>query len=160
MEKHSLKFYQLSYQVSDILHMIGHYSGIDNFVFSYYSAEPGLPLQLAAYVRTCVGDVLSYSKDFDVLAAQGYSILEVTGPVILSNNFITIEVMNGLINSLDNPDGEGYLVFTPALNDKQHVYYDVVAYNTTDDIELQTGGTSTTNPSPPATMAVTTVSLV
>ncbi|WP_158796664.1 hypothetical protein [Pedobacter sp. L105] len=132
--------------------------GIDYFVFSFYSAEPGLPLQLVAYARTNNGGVLSYSAEINLLAAHGHSVLEVNGPVIMSNNFIPIEAVKDLIDYPNNR-GVGYVVFTPVLNDNKHVYYDLASHKLTEVGEIKTPGDST-NPSPPATMTVSSPYLV
>jgi len=158
MQNQALKFYQLKYDVSVIEDMIDLIPDINNFVFSYYSVDPGKAMQLIAYVRTGLDCTdYAYSDRFNILEPFGYSVLELNGPVILSNNFISIATMKTLIGYVENGNrGEpsaGYLLFTPAISDTKHVYYTVQAY--LGNLQLgKSGDSSSTNPSPPATMPV------
>ncbi|NCD72298.1 hypothetical protein [Mucilaginibacter agri] len=153
MKKHRLKFYYLKYEVVDIRKMIKHCTDINNFVFSFYSADPDSYIQLIAFARTgtdCNDN--TYSKYTDILQPYRKLALEIDGPVIMSNNYIPIAVMQSLIGDPDNqPD---YLIFTPGLNDDNHIYYTVHPYKKSlgDTSPGNPDDYTITNPSPPATM--------
>lgn len=156
----TLRFYWLRYEVSAIEELIDSSDGIDNFVFSYYypaTDHAGKPLQLVAYahiVNAAHPDGI-YSTYYDTLSDYEHKTQEICGPVILSNNVLSLTQMLELI---DNPEKPDYLVLIPNVNSDRHVYYSVEAhYN--DASAIGTAQKSAlfgpppkdTNPSPPAT---------
>ncbi|WP_183559328.1 hypothetical protein [Mucilaginibacter sp. SP1R1] len=157
----TLKFYWLRYDVSVIEEMIANSPSIDNFVFSYYfptTTDTDTPLQLIANAHMSE-PVAHYGSDYDILSVYKNNALELSGPVILSNNIIALADIQFLINTPDNnnlkPD---YLVFVPDVTDTYHVYYNIQRYRKQDDGDVivslpnNGGGDYNTNPSPPATM--------
>jgi hypothetical protein len=158
MKNHQLKFYYLKYSVAEIRNMITLCPQINNFVFAFYSEDPDSYLQLIAFARvgSDSGDQ-QYSKLTHTLKPYRGQALEIDGPVIMSNNYIPITEMEGLINAVDPTNAPDYLVFTPGLNSQNHIYYSVAGFKKSDDLDtavLGDGGYTETNPSPPATMAI------
>jgi hypothetical protein len=158
MKNLSLKFYYSQYLVLDIEKMIAALPGIQNFVFSFYSEEPTGYLQLVAYGQeTDDGGTTKYSTFTETLKPFRNQALEVTGPVIMSNNYISLKNMQVLIGSgaPDDSQKPDFLVFTPGLDSSNHVYYTVTAYQTNPDEDKEESTEVppvVTNPSPPATM--------
>jgi len=152
-ELQTLKFYWLKYEVSAIKQFIKNSPGIDEFVFTYYfpeSYDQEKPLQLAAYthmVNPSHPDGV-YSTHYDILAIDHPHNEEIGGPVLLSNNVISLTQMLAIIESPEKPD---YLVFIPGEDQNKHVYYTIKGYKHTsaDDIAGDTPPDQT-NPSPPA----------
>ncbi|AMP98431.1 hypothetical protein AY601_1514 [Pedobacter cryoconitis] len=157
----TLKFYCLRYEVSAIEELIDSSDGIDNFVFSYYypaADQAGKPLQLVAYahmVNSAYPDGI-YSTYYDTLSIDDNKIEEICGPVILSNNILSLAQMLELIDYPEKPD---YLILVPNVNSDRHIYYSVeahynnasVAGNTAQKTALFGPPPKNTNPSPPAT---------
>ena len=157
----TLRFYWLRYEVSTIEELIDSSDGIDNFVFSYYypaADQAGKPLQLVAYahmVNAAYPDG-TYSTYDDTLSVYDNKTEDICGPVILSNNVLSLAQMLELI---DNPDKPDYLVLVPNVNSDRHVYYSVEAHyndasvtgNTAQKPALSGPPPKDTNPSPPAT---------
>jgi len=157
MKNLSLKFYYSKYLVADIEKMIDNCPDINNFVFSFYSGKPSGYMQLIVYGR--MGTATSrnhYSSFTETLKPFRGQALEIKGPVILSNNYITIEAMKLLIAAAENDESKkpDYLVFTPAVDATDHLYYSVTAYISTEEGDKATEADEhiITNPSPPATM--------
>lgn len=157
----TLKFYWLRYEVSAIEELIDNSDGIDNFVFSYcYPATDhgSKPLQLVAYSHMINAEFPDgiYSTYYDTLSAYNHQTEEFSGPVILSNNMLSLAQMLELI---DNPDKPDYLVLVPNVNSDRHVYYSVEAHYNDASATRSTAQKSAlfgpppkdTNPSPPAT---------
>jgi len=159
MKNRSLKFYYSKFPVADIEKMIKTCPEINNFVFSYYSDEPADYLQLIVYAEMGKDESKTqYSSYTETLSPFRGQALEITGPVIISNNYITIEAMNLLIGTAaeDSEKKPDYLVFTPGLDDTNHIFYSVTAFIKNDEGDKITEGPGyiITNPSPPATMPV------
>ncbi|SEB15062.1 hypothetical protein [Pedobacter hartonius] len=158
----TLKFYWLKYEVSDIREMINNSPGIDNFVFTYYfpnTADEDKPIQLIAYAHMDSKDPVEarYSDYYDTLEVYNSNALEAGGPLMMSNNILSLNSMQALINSMGpNGDKPEFLVFVPNVNNSGHVYYDIVAYTRRGGEESPLPGNGsiidTTNPSPPATL--------
>jgi hypothetical protein len=157
-EKQTQKFYWLKYEISAIQSLILNSPGLDHFVFCYFFPEtdqPTKPLQLIAYGY--LGASNQYSNYFDKLEIYNNSALDLSGPIILSNNIISLADILLLINNPDvNGDKPDYLVFIPNVN-RGHVFYDVKRFKRTDtgDVELVLDDDQdpiVTNPSPPATI--------
>jgi hypothetical protein len=157
-EKQTQKFYWLKYEISAIQSLILNSQGLDHFVFCYFFPEtdqPTKPLQLIAYGY--LGPSNQYSNYFDKLEIYNNSALDLSGPIILSNNIISLADILLLINNPDiNGDKPDYLVFIPNVN-RGHVFYDVKRFKRTDtgDVELVLDDDQdpvVTNPSPPATI--------
>lgn len=156
----TLKFYWLRYEVSAIEELIDSSDGIDNFVFSYYypaTDQAGEPLQLVAYAHmvNAAYPEGTYSTYYDTLSIYENNTEEISGPVILSNNILSLAQMLELIDIPEKPD---YLVLVPNLSSDRHVYYSVEAqYNDASTIgnaqkpALSGPPPKDTNPSPPAT---------
>lgn len=157
----TLKFYWLKYEISDIEELINNSPGIDNFVFSYYfphTANEGKPIQLISYAHMYSEDPneAHYSAYYDKLEVFNNNALEAGGPLILSNNIISLAAMQALINNR-SPQGDRpeFLVFVPNVNTSGHIYYDIVSYTRHGGVEAQLPGDpvdTITNPSPPATL--------
>ncbi|WP_419701716.1 hypothetical protein [Mucilaginibacter sp. NFX135] len=153
----TLKFYWLKYEISAIQTLINNSPGIDCFVFSYFFAnttDESTPLQLISYAH--ISPANQYSSYYDTLAIYDYSALDLAGPLIMSNNVISLADMLLLINTPD-PDGDkpDYLVFKPDTNDSRHVYYNVDRYKRTGTGDVHQPDPTApinTNPSPPATI--------
>jgi len=156
MKTHALKFDYLRYNVIDIVTMIDNNPTTVDFVFTFYSPDADGHLQLAANARMIVGpNEVQYSELMDILKPYRSQALEVCGPVILSNNFISIADMKALIGFSNGQSNNitGFLVFVPDLLASNHVFYNVTAYTLVNNITTVAGtGTVTTDPSPPATM--------
>lgn len=158
-EIQTLKFFWLKYEISAIRNMINNSPGIDSFVFSYFFAsttDDSKPLQLIAYGHMSPAN--QYSSYYDTLEDYNNNALELSGPLIMSNNVISLADMLLLIDTLD-PDGDkpDYLVFIPDVNDTRHVYYDVDRYKRAGSGDVVLPGNPitdpiNTNPSPPATI--------
>ncbi|WP_025145817.1 hypothetical protein [Pedobacter jeongneungensis] len=157
-ERQTQKFYWLKYEISAIQSLILNSPGIDQFVFCYFFPEtdgPAKPLQLIAYGYMAASN--QYSSYFDKLEVYNNSALELSGPIILSNNIISLANILLLINTPDvNGDKPDYLVFIPNVN-QGHVFYNVKRFKRIDtgDVELLHDNDLdpiVTNPSPPATI--------
>jgi hypothetical protein len=161
MKEQTLEFYWLKYEAGAIRELIQNSDGIDSFVFSYYFPESyaeSRPLQLVAYAhmvnQTYPEGV--YSTYYDVLSVYHSNPEEISGPAILSNNMLSLEQMETLINSPEKPD---YLVFTPHINQCKHIYYTIKGYKDSEDGDSFEHHKAShddpppvqTNPSPPAT---------
>lgn len=157
----TLRFYWLRYEVSAIEELIDSSGGIDNFVFSYYypaADQAGKPLQLVAYAHmvNAAHPDGTYSTYYDTLSVYNDKTEDICGPVILSNNMLSLAQMLELIDGTDKPD---YLVFIPNVNSDRHVYYSVEAHyseasaagNAAQQSALSGPPPKDTNPSPPAT---------
>ena len=157
MKDRSLKFYYSKYLVTDIENMIAQCPNITNFVFSFYSGKSAGYIQLIAYGQMSMDrSKYEYSTYTETLKPFRGQALEIKGPVILSNNYISIEAMKELIGSgQDDTDLKpDYLVFTPNLDAQDHIFYTVTSYISTKDGDeaIEGDGQIVTNPSPPATM--------
>ncbi|MBB6271136.1 hypothetical protein HDF26_001563 [Pedobacter cryoconitis] len=108
-ECQTLRFYWLKYEVSAIQELIQNSNGIDSFVFSYYfpkSPKESKPLQLVAYahmMNSAHPDGV-YSKHYDILSVYNDQTQEISGPIILSNNVMSLQQMEALINNPDEPN--------------------------------------------------------
>jgi len=159
MKNRSLKFYYSKYLVTDIEKMIENCPGINNFVFSFYSGKPTGYMQLIVYAQmskeTAKNEYSSFTETLKPFRSQA---LEINGPVILSNNYISIEAMRLLLASSENDEAKpDYLVFTPALDASNHIYYTITSYQEDPEGDKLTETETPpviTNPSPPATMPV------
>ncbi|MBB6108999.1 hypothetical protein SAMN05421821_103236 [Mucilaginibacter lappiensis] len=157
-EIQTLKFFWLKYEISAIQALINNSPGIDSFVFSYFFAatdDDSKPLQLISYAHMSPPN--QYSSYYDTLEDYNNNALELSGPLIMSNNIISLADMLLLINTAD-PDGDkpDYLVFIPNVNDTRHIYYDVNRYKrsgTGDVHQPDPSAPINTNPSPPATIS-------
>lgn len=150
-----LKFLNLKYNVSEIDEMISTYDDINNFVFSYYATEPYTGLQLVAFARLGTDcNNVSYAPETNILTPYGDESLIPTGPVILSDNVVSIAQMKILINKLtyQNNKRPDYLVFTPAISSAGHLYY-LIQGSSNDELLIGSDPTPT-NPSPPATIII------
>lgn len=157
-EIQTLKFFWLKYEISAIQALINNSPGIDSFVFSYFFAatdDDSKPLQLISYAHMSPAN--QYSSYYDTLEDYNNNALELSGPLIMSNNIISLADMLLLINTPDpNGDKPDYLVFIPDVNDTRHIYYDVQRYKRSGTGDIHQPGASTpinTNPSPPATIS-------
>lgn len=156
-EKQTQKFYWLKYEISSIQALILNSPGIDRFTFCYFFPEtdqPAKPLKLIAYGYMAPSN--QYSSYFDRLEIYNNSALDLSGPIILSNNIISLADILLLINNPDaNGDKPDYLVFVPDVN-RGHVFYNVKRFKRIDtgDVELIYDDETpiVTNPSPPATI--------
>lgn len=151
------KFYWLKYEVSAIQALINNFPDIDRFVFCYFfpnSTSHGKPLQLIAYGYT-PPPANAYTPYFDTLDVYDYSALELSGPIIMSNNIISKADILLLINTPDTTTGDtpDYLLFIPNVTGG-HVYYDIKRFKRTPtgDVRLGDIGGINTDPSPPATI--------
>jgi hypothetical protein len=157
----SLKFYWLQYEVADILNMMATNPDLDYFVFPFYvpgdeeESNNGIQLMAYGYNREDSGD--SYSSNRDILAVYKHNALEVSGPLIMSNNIVSKQQMIDAIAPANGitPD---YLVLIPDVSETNFVYYKFRRHlrvpNAPDPQVPVPGGTVPveTNPSPPATM--------
>lgn len=157
----TLKFHWLKYEISDIEELINNSPGIDSFVFSYYfphTSNPGKPIELISYAHMYSdnSNEAHYSSYYDKLEVFNNNALEAGGPLILSNNIITLAAMQSLINNTDpHGDRADFLVFAPSINESGHIYYDILSYKRQGNGEVQLPGDpldTITNPSPPATL--------
>lgn len=154
----TLKFYWLKYDISAIQTLINNSPGIDSFAFTYYLPETNdesKPIQLVSYAYMVPQN--EYSARFDILTSYKNNAVELSGPLIMSNNIISIADMLLLINTPDTVgDKPDYLIFTPNISEGKHIYYDVKRYKRIDtgDVEMEQLNTEPiiTNPSPPATI--------
>lgn len=158
----SLKFFWLRYEVIDIQKMLADYPELDYFVFPYYFPETddrsrAFQLISYAYNRDESGD--QYYGAGQVLPVFRNNALEVSGPLILSNNIISRAQMEAAIAPSDIGTQPDYLVLIPNVNTANYVYYTLRRHlripNAPDpQVPLPGGGIDLeTNPSPPATMA-------
>lgn len=156
-ETQTQKFYWLKYEISAIQTMITNSPGLDRFVFCYFfpnTTNEDRPLQLVAY--GFMGPTNQYSSYFNILEPYNNSAVDLSGPIVMSNNIISLADILLLINTPD-PVGDrpDYLVLIPNVN-AGHVYYDIKRFKRADvgDVELP-GNVITdpinTDPSPPAT---------
>lgn len=158
-EKQTQKFYWLKYETSAIQTMIQHSPGIDQFVFCYLFPETDLadkPLKLIAYGYMASSN--QYSSYFDHLEVYNNNALSLSGPIMMSNNIISLTNILSLINTPDeNGDKPDYLVFIPNVN-RGNVFYSIKSFKRVDigDVELFreiNANPIFTNPSPPATIS-------
>jgi hypothetical protein len=156
-ETQTQKFYWLKYEISAIQTMITNSPGLDRFVFCYFfprTTNQDKPLQLVAYGY--MAPTTQYSSYFDILDIYNNSALDLSGPIVMSNNIISLADILLLINTPD-PAGDkpDYLVFVPNINEG-HVYYDIRRFKRAEggDIELprDISNPIATDPSPPATI--------
>ncbi|KIO77033.1 hypothetical protein TH53_11745 [Pedobacter lusitanus] len=160
-ELQTLEFYWLKYEVSAIEELIQNSDGIDSFVFSYYfpkSANSVKLLQLVAYAHMVnkAHPKGVFSKTYDILSVYENQAETISGPVILSNNILSLQQMEALINKPEKPD---YLIFIPHLDKDKHIYYRIRGYHTPAELEFAAQRMAVfadpppeqTNPSPPAT---------
>lgn len=157
----SLKLYWLQYEVADIVNMMTTNPDLDYFVFPFYipgdeeGSGNGFQLIAYGYNREDSGD--SYSSNRDILPVYKNNALQVSGPIIMSNNIVSKQQMLDAIAPANGvtPD---YLVLIPDVSESNFVYYKFRRHlrvpNAPDPQVPVPGGTVPveTNPSPPATM--------
>lgn len=158
-----LRFYWLQYEVADIVAMMATNPDLDYFVFPFYVpgdeeiSGDGIQLMAYGYNREDSGD--TYSSNRDILAVYKNNVLQVSGPLIMSNNIVSKAQMQQAI--APSPDGitPDYLVLIPDVSENDFVYYKFRRHlrkpNAPDpQVEIPAGTVPVeSNPSPPATMA-------
>lgn len=139
------------------------YADLDYFVFPFYVAGDeegggeGFQLMAYGYNHDPAGD--TYSTQRDILPVYKNNALELTGPLIMSNNIVSkLEMEQAIAPSPDGVEPD-YLVLIPDVTESDFVYYRFRRHlrvpNATDpQVDVPTGTVPvTSNPSPPATMA-------
>lgn len=149
----ALNFSYLQYDVSAIEQFITASVGIESFVFTYYFTDSSNDIQLLAYAY--LGDAAGYATHYDELAVYGTDSLRMNGPLKLSNNVVSVDAIQSLINPGTGEGSADFLVFTPNVNSENHVYYNITAYKYDNDRNrpphrIGGAGSVDTNPSPPA----------
>ncbi len=149
----TLSFSWLTYDVSKVEELIAANPSIDKFVFASYFAEGGTSIQLVAYAHTSDSPG-AYIEGYDVLDVfKEEKPLVATGPVMMCDNVLSIEKMNNVITSAEGMKAD-YLVFSPAVNPDNYLYYTVFAYQNQLGSRkpkwVHGGNDEDTNPSPPA----------
>ena len=99
---------------------------VDYFVFPYYFPETddrsrAFQLISYAYNRDDAGD--QYYGEGQVLPVFRNNALEISGPLILSNNIISKAQMEAAIAPSDIGTQPDYLVLIPNVNTANYVYY-------------------------------------
>lgn len=150
----TLTFNSLQYQIADIVNTLNDYPDTAYFVFSFVATGTPVVFELSA---TAMNANNIYYAGSTPLLPFGDQDLTNVNVAILSNNFVSSDVIKSLIdysdNNSDNPNG--YLLFAPALSINNYLYYNITAVIPTGDGEVTgNGGTGTTNPSPPAMLTI------
>jgi hypothetical protein len=149
----TITFASLMYDVSTIENRIVNTPNIDEFVFAFYFPENGDALQLVSYVH--IGQPANkYIPEYDILDvdAEGQP-LTAAGPFKMCDNIVSAAAMQVLISGVGGvkPD---FLVFSPAINETGHIFYQITAYQNSvgsgKPHKLKGGGAVDSNPSPPA----------
>lgn len=149
----TLKFSWLEYPVSDIDRWMSQI-GLDCFVFNFFfpaTADPERPIHLCCFAHKIVGGQSSFLNpdNPDILTPYRYNALLLNGPVRMAANLVSVASMNILL-----PGGNSkkdHLLFVPALNNQNQVYYTITGFQRTDHGDIFDDQSIDTNPSPPAT---------
>jgi len=142
----TLSFSSLRYNVSEITQLVANTPGIESFCFCYFFPGGTDSIGLVAYAYIEQTD--SYNPDYDTLDVDETDVLTINGPIVMTNNVISIEdVQNLIVNAL--PDD--YLLFIPTVNADNDIFYHIKFCQGTPDGRVRGGGGDDTNPSPPAT---------
>jgi hypothetical protein len=149
----TLTFDRVEYSVEQVQHWLSQ-SEIDAFVFEFYfpvTEDPNRPFLLCCYARN-TQDGYYNPLDPDILNPFPREALVQSGPLKLAGSFVTAEAMSNL---LAGDPTANFLLFTPTLTDYQQVMYTITTFRQTATGVVFGSGSINTNPSPPATVAVT-----
>ena len=144
-----LKFYYLKYTVADINTMIKTCPDMTNFVFTFTCQEADGYLQLVSNALAPQG----YYQNTQTLEPYRNQACEITGPVTMSNNYLSVTAMKALIGQ----PGASFLVFTPGLvftpllPTNHHICYAIAVYTEINGMCTVGTGSGSTYPSPPNT---------
>lgn len=149
----TLKFSWLEYPLTELGRWMND-PGLDCFVFNFFfpvTNDPERPIYLCCFAHNVInGKSGFFNPDKpDVLRPYHYNALLLGGPVRMAANLVSVAQMQGLLAG-GNPKKD-YLLFTPALNSQNQVYYTITGFQRTDMGDLFDDQTIDTNPSPPAT---------
>jgi hypothetical protein len=158
----TLKFLWVKWPIAQVEYWLNYATpGLDYFLFDFHfpaTTDPSLPLALCAFAHNSTpGYFNPYNPDILVPAGSNASVF--SGPIKLTSNILSVADVKALVGG--DPSGKEYLLFTPNLNSDNQVYYTVTAVPPTPGLKggvttsktatpLDGGGSSLTNPSPPA----------
>jgi hypothetical protein len=153
----TLKFLWVKWPIAQVEGWLNYPTpGLDYFLFDFHfpaTTDSSLPLGLCAFAHNSTpGYFNPYTPD--ILLPYGSNAVLLSGPIKLTSNILSVADVKALV--ANDPE---YLLFQPNLNTDNQVYYTVTAVPsaaglkggvTTRTATPQSGGGSTTNPSPPA----------
>ena len=155
--RQATKFAQVKYTATQINHWLDS-TKTDNFVFQFYSPQIDdvkKPYQLVSYILDTAGGYLNPMHP-DTLAITKDTLVNLTGPVVLGNTYLTKKAIMAII-STDSGKKRDYdfLVFTPKIiASNQHLVYAISLIKNGVPIDYRDSDTGDvdSNPSPPAKM--------
>ncbi|SEO85578.1 hypothetical protein SAMN05192574_114100 [Mucilaginibacter gossypiicola] len=155
--KQATKFAQVKYTAAQVNYWLDSKS-TDSFIFQFYSPQVDdvkKPYQLVSYILDTAGNYLNPLHP-DTLAVTKDTTVNLTGPVVLGNTYLTKKAIIAVIST----DAGGkrdydYLVFTPKISaSNQHLVYAIGLVKNGKFINYADEDTKDidSNPSPPAKM--------
>lgn len=155
--KQATKFAQVKYTAAQVNYWLDS-STTDSFIFQFYSPQVDdvkKPYQLVSYILDTAGNYLNPLHP-DTLAVTKDTSVNLTGPVVLGNTYLTKKAIIAVIST----DAGGkrdydYLVFTPKIMaSNQHLVYAIGLVKNGKFINYADADTKDidSNPSPPAKM--------
>lgn len=155
--KQATKFAQLKYTAAQVNYWLDS-STTDSFIFQFYSPrvdDVKKPYQLVSYILDTAGNYLNPLHP-DTLAIAKDTVVNLTGPVVLGNTYLTKKAIIAVISTDSGKKRDyDYLVFTPKImSSNQHLVYAIglvkdgklINYADSDTKDIDS------NPSPPAKM--------
>jgi hypothetical protein len=156
--KQATKFAQVKYTAAQVNHWLDSSKTTDSFIFQFYSPQVDdvkKPYQLVSYILDTAGNYLNPLHP-DTLAVAKDTLVNLTGPVVLGNTYLTKKAIIAVISTDSGKKRDyDYLVFTPKIiASNQHLVYAIglvkngmlINYADSDTQDIDS------NPSPPAKM--------
>jgi hypothetical protein len=155
--KQATKFAQVKYTAAQVNHWLDS-STTDSFIFQFYSPQVDdvkKPYQLVSYILDTAGNYLNPLHP-DTLAIAKDTLVNLTGPVVLGNTYLTKKAIIAVISTDSGGKRDyDYLVFTPKIMaSNQHLVYAIGLVKNDKLINYADADTQDidSNPSPPAKM--------
>ncbi|HEY9194617.1 MAG TPA: hypothetical protein VIM77_00070 [Mucilaginibacter sp.] len=155
--KQATRFAQVKYTAAQVNYWLDS-STTDSFIFQFYSPQVKdvkKPYQLVSYILDTAGNYLNPAHP-DTLAIAKDTLINLTGPVVLGNTYLTKKAIKAVISTDSGKKRDyDYLVFTPKiLASNQHLVYAIGLVKNGQFINYADGDTQAidSNPSPPAKM--------
>lgn len=155
--KQTTRFAQVKYTAAQVNYWLDS-STTDSFIFQFYSPQVDdvkKPYQLVSYILDTAGNYLNPVHP-DTLAIAKDTLINLTGPVVLGNNYLTKKAIKAVISTDSGKKRDyDYLVFTPKiLASNQHLVYAIGLVKNGQLINYADSDTQDidSNPSPPAKM--------
>ncbi|WP_154402314.1 hypothetical protein [Mucilaginibacter endophyticus] len=155
--KQTTRFAQVKYTAAQVNYWLDS-STTDSFIFQFYSPQVDdvkKPYQLVSYILDTAGNYLNPVHP-DTLAIAKDTLINLTGRVVLGNNYLTKKAIKAVISTDSGKKRDyDYLVFTPKiLASNQHLVYAIGLVKNGQLINYADSDTQDidSNPSPPAKM--------